>query len=167
MKQLDDQTWWNYIDGECSDEEKSRIEKLLADDSSAKEEFLLRNALHLNLEEGKLEEPSFNFASKVMAALPDSYTTIHVEPIISPFWNRVFLSILAFLTLGSIGLALNTPTATKSVYSQYISDGTHAFLNLFSYIPASVGQFLIITMLGVGLLFCFDILMKRRFQRLG
>ena len=53
MKQINEQVWWKYVDGDCSKEEKLHIESLLAEDSSLAEEMMLRSTLHHEMSEMK------------------------------------------------------------------------------------------------------------------
>lgn len=91
MKQIDEQVWWKYLDGDCSKEEKLHIESLLADNPSLAEEMMLRSTLHHEMEEMELITPSLDFTQNVMDALPAKAIKIsEVEPLVSKKMKWLF-----------------------------------------------------------------------------
>ena len=63
---------WAYIDGQCSAEEKQRIEKLLATDPVWKTAYADINTLHHSLQQAETEEPSMRFTQNTMDAIENA-----------------------------------------------------------------------------------------------
>ena len=74
---------WKYIDGQCTPEEVSRVERLLAEDAGFKREWAQRHKLHQHLRLEELEQPSMRFARNVMDRLPNLYRKLDIRPLIS------------------------------------------------------------------------------------
>ncbi len=165
MKHSDEQMWWKYIDDECTEEERKMMKQLLEDDPSAKEAFMLRNALHQNLTKGELLEPSFNFTNKVMDALPPPEYIVKTTPIISPLGHKIFWVLISLLLLSVIVLLWRTEPGTTSAYSVYLKEINQFIIDSCSWIPVPVLQTLVMLFITSITLLGLDALMKRRFQK--
>ena len=164
MNQLEDQLIWTYIENKCTIEEKNLIEGLLAENPSLNEDVQLRKALHIHLQESPLDEPSFNFASKVMDALPEPNYIVRHEPIVSPIYSRIFIGGIALLTISIIGLALNSKSTSNPVWVNYITDANKKVLEVFSFVPPYVAQLVVFITISSILLFALDQIIKKRFK---
>ena len=99
MKEQNEQMIWKYLDGHSSPAECEAMEKRLAEDAAFRAAFLERQRLHAALQEQEAEQPSLRFAKNVMDRLPALYRR-SVEPLVRPFWTKVFAGALgAFLIL--------------------------------------------------------------------
>ncbi len=166
MKQVDDKLWWKYIDNTCTQEERNHIEQLMAEEPSAMEEFLLRDALHQNLSKQVLEEPSFNFTAKVMDALPEPDYILYNEPIVNPLYSRIFLAIITLLLVSVVVLAFNLDDGndTAGPIASYLQEGLSLFKGFLPTLPPVIAQAIIMTMISLGMLTAMDAFFKKRFM---
>lgn len=92
---------WDYVDGFCSDEERSTIEKLLQSDPAVKikyEELLL---LQQQLKSVELDEPSMGFKNRVMEQVLAGPHPVALKTRVD---NRIIYLIAAFFvfTIGGM-----------------------------------------------------------------
>lgn len=184
MKQLNENTWWKYLDGDCSEEERLQMESLLAEDSALAEEMLLRTTLHEQIGNLKLEQPSAHFSANVMAAIPKKVVITPVESLISPQVKKVFLAVssLLFMGLFSAPFLLDSSVAMKPAEPktnpviaelfQSLGEWTSAILtSIAPYLPSmpnmptvsdSMIQMSGVLLVGFAVLLVFDAIMKRK-----
>jgi hypothetical protein len=183
MKQLDENTLWKYLDGDCNEEERLQMESLLSTDSALAEEMLLRSTLHEQMGDLELEQPSVNFSANVMAAIPAKKIVISpVESLISPRFKKIFLAVSSLLlaTLisapfflgGSVTLAPTASTASPIAgVMQSLSEWMSIMLtSIASYLPSmnmpivsdSMIQVSGLLLVGFAVLLVFDAAMKKR-----
>jgi hypothetical protein len=184
MKQLDENTLWKYLDGDCNEEERLQMESLLSTDSALAEELLLRTTLHEQMGDLELEQPSANFSANVMAAIPNKKIVISpVESLISPMFKKVFFAISSLLLAvlisapfflgGSATLAPTRATARPGAeVMQSLAEWMSAVLaSIASYLPSmpnipavpdSIIQMSGLLLVGFVVLLVFDVAIKRR-----
>lgn len=100
MMNIEDRLW-DYVDGFCSDEERSTIEKLLQSDPAVKikyEEMLL---LQQQLKSVELDEPSMGFKNRVMEQVLAGPHPVALKTRVD---NRIIYLIAAFFvfTIGGM-----------------------------------------------------------------
>ncbi len=181
MKQIDEKTWWRYLDGECSKEERLQLESLLEEHPSMAEEWLLSKTLHDELSIMEMETPSPSFTANVMAALPEKRTITPTEPLLSAKMKWFFITLVT-LIFGTLLLApsfLGAPSAAEPVVAlSPMQDalGTALsqvmlFLNEnapslpqfeFPQIPASVWNLSMVLLIGIVSLGLMDTLLGKR-----
>lgn len=141
MKQVDENTWWKYIDGECSEEEKLHLDSLLEKDPSLVEDLLLRSTLHKEMEHVALEIPTTNFTENVLAALPEKRTITKIEPLFSPrqMWIGVAALVLCFIGLFTIAFFMEGTSSSSAQSYGFIKEQfsiiTETALAYLSQIP--------------------------------
>jgi len=101
MKQ-DEQLIWNYLDGQCTPAQRAAIKKRLTEDDAFHAAYLERRQLHTSLQKQEAEQPSLRFAKNVMDRLPLLYRRT-VEPLVRPFWIKVFAGALGAFLLVYLG----------------------------------------------------------------
>ena len=161
MKKIED-IIWDYLDGECTPEEKAILEQKLATDQVFQQLFLQSQVLHKNLQEVEVESPSMRFSQNVMDKLPP-IRNLATAPLVSKRWLRIFGSSIASLVLFFFGgsLSLITPASSQGSSSHWILD---FFSSIFNYLPANTLFFSgIITAALLSLLF-LDRWLERRFR---
>jgi hypothetical protein len=103
MDNLMEQQLWDYIDGTASAEERSAVEKQLADNRLWREkyrELMDMNELMKNVE---LEQPSLRFTRNVM----EEIAKYHIAPATRKYINnRIIFSIAAFFITSIIGFVV-------------------------------------------------------------
>lgn len=77
-------TLWSYIDGQCSDQERSAIERLIEEHAEWRAQYHELLALHQTLAENSLEEPSMRFTQNVM----DEIARLQIAPATRNYINR-------------------------------------------------------------------------------
>lgn len=70
MSVMEETLLWKYIDGDCSPEELALVEKMLAEDQGLRQHFERMQALHGDLLNMDLEQPSMRFTTNIMDQLP-------------------------------------------------------------------------------------------------
>ena len=96
---------WEYIDGVSSEEEKSAIENLIAENAEWRAKYSELLQLHQMIHSSELEEPSMRFTKNVM----DQLSRLHIAPAAKNYINKKVIwglgaffmtTILAFLIYG-------------------------------------------------------------------
>ena len=98
MKETDEQLIWKFLDGTLSEADKSKLEERRKNDPAFREALAEREELHRQLQEATPEQPSLRFVRNVMENLPVIYRRA-VEPLVRPFWIKVFFGSLGILLL--------------------------------------------------------------------
>lgn len=94
---------WDYIDGVCSEEEKSLVEQLIASNQEWKEKYKELLEAHQLMANIELEEPSLRFTRNVMEEIGRH----HIAPSAKTYINkRVIWGIGAFFLLSIAGFLI-------------------------------------------------------------
>lgn len=128
---------WKYLDGRATTEEQSTVERLLEEDPAFKAAFLERQKLEETIKKEELEQPSMRFAKNIMDKLPDLYRRT-VEPLVRPFWIRVFFGTLSGFLLvyfGLVAYALHTGQISQGGPFAQLSEQVTGF---FTGIPSQL-----------------------------
>lgn len=155
---------WKYLDGACTSEEKEQVEKLKKSDPAFRTALLERQRLNRELEEQPLEQPSLRFAKNVMDRLPELYQR-SIEPLVRPFWIKVFFGSLGALFLAyfivvfqSLGQAAPQAQGPATRWADRFSD-------LFASLPPQTLSILAALSLAyLGLVF-LDRFLKRKWLK--
>ncbi|MEM8525650.1 MAG: hypothetical protein AAGG68_13495 [Bacteroidota bacterium] len=108
---------WNYIEGNCNEAERLRVEKALKTDVNLKKEWLERKLLHEIMEKQELESPSMRFTKNVMEALPKMSNYAITKKQLRPF---LFVILGSFLLITFLSVFIETP-ADNSTLEQFNS----------------------------------------------
>lgn len=97
---------WDYIDGTCSEEEKSFIEQLVASNNEWREKYKELLEVHQLMSNSlELDEPSMRFTQNVMEEIGKHY----IAPAAKTYINKkVIKGIGAFFALSIIGFLIYT-----------------------------------------------------------
>lgn len=91
---------WDYIDGLCSEEEKSVVEQLIAGNQEWKDKYKELLEVHQLMAGIELDEPSLRFTRNVM----EEISRHHIAPAAKSYINkRVVWGIAAFFLLSIAG----------------------------------------------------------------
>jgi hypothetical protein len=129
---------WEYFDGTLAEEEKTRLEQLVASDAEALKMFESVRLVHASLQEMEADEPSLSFTRNVMEAvaklpLPTPLKTKIDKRIIGGIAGFFILTLLALLipamsSLFHSDFTLQIPVSVPSVnWSQYFNS-TYIFV---------------------------------------
>lgn len=153
---------WKYIDGQCTPEEVSRVERLLAEDAGFKREWAQRHKLHQHLRLEELEQPSMRFARNVMDRLPNLYRKLDIRPLISPLWRKALTGLAGLFLLAYFALVFNvveTAGPTSSPNQQL-----EGFIDTLTSLPMQAMSILLSLSIGYILLTFLDQQLKKRFS---
>ena len=103
MDNLMEQQLWDYIDGRASAEERSAVEKHLAENKAWREKY--QELLEVNelMKSVELEQPSLRFTRNVMEQIAKQ----HIAPATRNYINnRIIFSIAAFFITSIIGFVI-------------------------------------------------------------
>ncbi|MEZ5038322.1 MAG: hypothetical protein R2828_00455 [Saprospiraceae bacterium] len=119
-----DELIWQYLDGVCNEEEKAKVEQLIAADPAFLKAFEERKQLTLAFQSLELEHPSMRFTTNVMENLPLLYQRLPVKQLLGPNWIKAFWAGLSLLILSSFGLGIFSPNTTlpSSEYSDELTE---------------------------------------------
>ena len=98
-----EQQLWDYIDGTATAEERSAVERHLADNQLWREKY--RELLDMNelMKSAELEQPSLRFTRNVM----EEIARHHIAPATRKYINnRIIFSIAAFFITSIIGFVV-------------------------------------------------------------
>lgn len=155
---------WEYLDGYGSPAEREAMEKRIAEDGAFRAAFLERQRLHTVLQKQEAEQPSMRFAKNVMDRLPALYRG-SVEPLVRPFWIKVFAGALgAFLILYFVGVLYSVEHGLISGEGP-AADLSHQVSSLFDRLPAQA--FYVVLALSVSYLFLVFLDRKLHQRMLG
>jgi len=91
---------WNYIDGFAQPDEKSVIEKLIAEQDQWRQKYRELIEIHQVLEQSELEQPSMRFTRNVM----EEIAKYHIAPATKQYINRkIIWGISAFFLVLIVG----------------------------------------------------------------
>ena len=109
---------WDYIDGHCSSEEKSIIDKLLESNAAWRDKYNELFEVHQLMNSSELEEPSLRFTKNVM----EDIAKFHIAPATKTYINKKIIwgiggffiaMIIGFLIYGFGQINWSTPGDTK------------------------------------------------------
>lgn len=156
MKNIEEQIW-NCVSGKCSDEEKQELEQMMNEQPAYRLLFQEISALHLQLNQLELEEPSMGFQHNLMEKIalepsPSKFPLIDKRIIggIAGFFMLSILSLLAY------AFYLTDWTATGSHFEMPQINWSGYFNKSFLY------AFLFLDMI-LGLYF-IDYLLRKKIQ---
>jgi hypothetical protein len=144
---------WNYIDGFCSAEEKTIIEKLVADDLHWREKYQELMEVHGLMNAAELEAPSLRFTKNVM----EEIARYHIAPAASTYINKniiwgiaiFFFSLIAvFLIYGFGQIDWSASTGGNNISENlskinYNSFFNNTYINIFMMINVVLGLMLL------------------------
>ncbi len=152
---------WNYLDGTGSPVQRQAVEKRLTEDAAFRAAFLERKHLHAALQEQEAEQPSMRFANNVMDKLPALYQRT-VEPLVRPFWIKVFAGSLgAFLLLYFGGVIYSMERGLVSGEGPAARAGDQVSTLLDSLPPQVLS-----VVLALSISYLFLVFLDRKLQRL-
>lgn len=94
---------WDYIDGTASAEERSAVEKLLAENRLWREKYQELTDINALMKDIELEQPSLRFTRNVMEEIAKH----HIAPATRKYINnRIIFSIAAFFISSIIGFVI-------------------------------------------------------------
>ena len=100
MSTIEEQLW-NYIDGICSDEEKTQIEAKIASNLQYNKVYQELMIVHQELNKLDFEEPSMSFTRNVMDKVELELAPVALKTKID---NRIVYSIGIFFVLSILGM---------------------------------------------------------------
>ncbi len=153
---------WKYIDGQCTPEEASRVEKLLVEDAEFKREWAQRHKLHQHLRLEELEQPSMRFARNVMDRLPNLYRKLDIRPLISPFWRKALGGLGSAFLLAYFALVFNVVEMAGPESSP--NPQLQGFVETLTSLPMQAMSILLSLSIGYILLTFLDQQLKKRFS---
>ena len=133
---------WEYIDGSSTAEEKSAIEKLIAEHAEWKAKYHELLEVHQSLNLVELEEPSLRFTKNVM----EEIAKYHIAPATKTYINSKIIwgigiffitTIIGFLVYGLSQINWSTAQDSKSALGidftkvDYTSMFNNTFVNVF------------------------------------
>ena len=100
MNTIEEQLW-NYIDGNCTDEEKAEIEAKLAMDSQYLQTYMELLAVNSELDKLDFEEPSMSFTRNVMQQVNLELKPVALKTKVD---HRIIYSIMGFFILAMLAI---------------------------------------------------------------
>ena len=155
---LTEELIWSYLDGECTEEERLRLERLFEDDPTAKVRMLEARQLKMALEEQEAEIPSMGFASRVMdriAALPQLQLALLSTREKQRMGIAFSVLVLSFLGVGIWGAVQSGPSEGGAY------PWLDSFFGLFALIPSEIWTLSGSLSIGLILLMMLDKRLKR------
>lgn len=113
---------WNYIDGNCSEEERQAIDMLIASDEAYRSKFEELLSFDKQFAAMELDEPSMGFTYKVMEGIRTEYA---MQPLKSAINKRIIRSISGFFIISILLLIVLMMTnlhLTPSNFSVHLPD---------------------------------------------
>ena len=144
---------WEYIDGFSDAQEKSAIEKLIAENAEWKAKYHELLEVHQSINLVELEEPSLRFTKNVM----EEITRLHIAPAAKQYINKkiiwgigaFFITVIAaFLIYGISQIDWSTPgdlnsgVLDKIVDADYSKMFNNTFVNVFMMLNVILGLML-------------------------
>jgi anti-sigma factor RsiW len=96
-----EQRIWDYLDGSCSEQERKRIEHLLATNSEYQSAYSELEGLHQDLAKIELDEPSMSFTRNVMDQIESMPVPGSVKSLVD---KRIIYGIAAFFLVSIVAL---------------------------------------------------------------
>ncbi|MFI5451552.1 hypothetical protein ACHMWN_05285 [Pedobacter sp. UC225_61] len=155
MNTIEEQLW-NYIDGNCTAEEKIEIETKIAVNIQYHSTYQELLAVHNELNKLDFEEPSMSFTRNVMDKVNLELKPVALKTKID---NRIIYSIGTFFALSIIGLFM---------YAVAKSNATFEFkmptlnFDVSKHINATTIQIFLLVDVALGLLYLDGFLRKRK-----
>ena len=100
MNTIEEQLW-NYIDGNCTDEEKAQIEAKLSINSQFQQTYQELLAVNSELNKLDFEEPSMSFTRNVMEQVNLELKPVALKTKVD---NRIIYSIMGFFILAMLAI---------------------------------------------------------------
>lgn len=154
MNTIEEQLW-NYIDGNCTADEKIEIETKIAVNIQYHTLYQELLAVHHELNQLDFEEPSMSFTRNVMDKVNLELKPVALKTKID---NRIIYSIGAFFALSIIGIFIYA--IAKSSTSFNFKMPTMNF-DVNKYINAKTIQIFLVVDVALGLLYLDSFLRKR------
>ena len=144
---------WEYIDGFSDAQEKSAIEKLIAENAEWRAKYHELLEVHQSINLVELEEPSLRFTKNVM----EEITRLHIAPAAKQYINKkiiwgiaaFFITVIAaFLIYGISQIDWSTPgdlnsgVLDKIVDADYSKMFNNTFVNVFMMLNVILGLML-------------------------
>jgi regulatory protein YycI of two-component signal transduction system YycFG len=144
---------WEYIDGFSNAEEKSVVEKLIAENAEWKAKYHELLEVHQSINLVELEEPSLRFTKNVM----EEIARLHINPAAKQYINNkviwgigaFFLTVIvAFLVYGLSQIDWSTPSNVNNGVLDKIADADYSkmfnntFVNVFMMLNVVLGLML-------------------------
>jgi len=96
-----EQRIWDYLDETCNEQERKRIEYLVATDSEYRAAYLELEHLHQDLSKIDLDEPSMSFTRNVMGQIESMPVPGSVKSLVD---KRIIFGIAAFFLVSIVAL---------------------------------------------------------------
>ncbi len=151
---------WKYAEGNCSQAEKAKVERLVANDANLQFELESILEVQTHLTSMEAHSPSIRFTQNVMDQIPEGYFTIAEEPLIKPIWMKVFIGLIA----ASFAAILFIPKSSTAASSKLpYQESFTQFINSFvAGLPSMTVQFSAMVILSLALLLVIDKMMLKR-----
>jgi len=151
---------WNYIDGNCSAEERQAMDILIATDETYKRKFHELEKLNIDFSCMQLDEPSMGFGYKVMETIRTENAT---KPLKVTVDQRIIKGIAAFFILG-ISLCLIFAFATANWSAAGASSLDIKLPDLSGYFSGAVTKGFIVLDIVLAL-YLFDSYLRKKLNR--
>jgi regulatory protein YycI of two-component signal transduction system YycFG len=144
---------WEYIDGLSDDQEKSAIEKLVAENAEWKAKYKELLEVHQTINLVELEQPSLRFTKNVM----EEIARLHIAPAAKQYINtKIIWGIAAFFITVIVGFLIygfsqidwSTSTEIKSGLLDNVTEADYSkmfnntFVNVFMMLNVVLGLML-------------------------
>lgn len=144
---------WEYIDGFSNAEERSAVERLIAENAAWKTKYHELLEIHQSINLVELEQPSLRFTKNVM----EEIARLHINPAAKQYINNkviwgigaFFLTVIvAFLVYGLSQIDWSTPgnlnssVVDKIVDADYSKMFNNTFVNIFMMLNVVLGLML-------------------------
>ena len=96
-----EQRIWDYLDGTCNEQERKKIEHLLATDCAYQRTYSDLENLHQDLAKIELDEPSMSFTRNVMGQIASTPVPGSVKSLVD---KRIIYGIAAFFLISIVAL---------------------------------------------------------------
>ena len=151
---------WDYLDGTCNQQEKEKIAHLIETDQAYRSLYAELKALHGDLANIELEEPSMSFTRNVMDRVAVTPAPGSIRSLVD---KRIIYSIAAFFVLSL--LVILAITVDLIDWSQPASTALPDYeipkVNYLSFLDGTLFRIFLFADLILGLYF-LDSLMRKR-----
>ena len=157
MNTIEEQLW-NYIDGNCTAEEKIEIEEKIAVNIQYHTIYQELLAVHEELNKIDFEEPSMSFTRNVMEKVNLELKPVALKTKID---NRIIYSIGAFFVLSILGIFIYAIAKSNATF-----DFKMPIINFDAgkYVNATTIQVFVLVDVALGLLYLDSFLRKRNLK---
>lgn len=160
MNKITEELLWKFIDGDCTEEEKTQIQKALEQDEALRRSLAERQALHEALQKIEEEAPSMRFATNVMENLPKNVWSW--RPLVTPrLIGKFILGLSASVSLCVLIAFTAAPTVNSTATDPVIGQVTQLSNQIFS---SSFSSLIVLLTIGAAMLYLLDRYLKNRFS---